>query len=399
MEFDQERETERRDKEEAQEELRLSEERFQLMVSAVKDYAIFMLDPRGRIASWNEGARRIKGYAPEEILGKHFSIFYTRPDIDRGHPQYELEKASAEGEYQEEGWRLRKDGSRFWASVLITRVNDADGNLIGFAKVTRDLTERKLAEEQLRKANAGLEKRVQERTRELEEALRSRDEFLSIASHELKTPLTSLQLQLQLVSRRLSQDASDSALIEDLSKSVAISLRQVGSLTRLVSDLLDVSQFRHSRFELHRSEFNLSEMVEEVAERYRGEGRVSGTRILTELEPEAEGCWDRMRLEQVLANLLTNALKYAPGSTVTIRTEVRENLVRLEVQDQGPGISEGILPTIFDRFERGEPSRNVAGLGLGLYIVKRIIEFHHGKITVTSLPETGTTFAIELPRK
>src|SRR5919107_5620077 len=133
-----------------QEVLRRSEERFRLLVEGVKDYAIFMLDPYGYITTWNEGARRIKGYEEEEIIGEHFSIFYTSQDVERGHPDEELRIAEAEGSYEEEGPRVRKDGSTFWASVLITALWDEGGELRGFAKVTRDITERKAAEERER---------------------------------------------------------------------------------------------------------------------------------------------------------------------------------------------------------------------------------------------------------
>jgi len=157
--------TERKRSEEA---LRQNEERFRLLVEGVKDYAIFMLDPEGRVASWNEGARHIKGYSQQEILGGHFSIFYPEEDTELGKPVRALETAWEKGTYEEEGWRVRKDGSRFWASVLITALRDEAGNLRGFAKVTRDISERKQAEEAIRQLNQDLENRVKERTSQLE---------------------------------------------------------------------------------------------------------------------------------------------------------------------------------------------------------------------------------------
>lgn len=136
------------------------EESYRLLVESVEDYAIFMLDPAGNIASWNAGARRLKGYEPEEVIGRHFSLFYTPEDVSTGHPEEELEAAERDGRYEEEGWRIRKDGRKIWANVVITALLDEDGRLRGFAKVTRDMTERRRAEEELREARAKLERRA-----------------------------------------------------------------------------------------------------------------------------------------------------------------------------------------------------------------------------------------------
>lgn len=385
------------EKRRSEEELRRSEERLRLMVSAVKDYAILMLDKNGIIESWNDGAKRIKGWEASEVIGKHFSKFYLQSDIDRKHPEHELKVAGEEGRYEEEGWRLRKDNTRFWANVVITRINDASGELTGFVKVTRDLTERRRAEDALKMAYEDLERKIQERTKDLEQALKSRDEFLSIASHELKTPLTSLRLQLQISSKRISMSPDELPLLKELSKSLEIGVRQVSSLTHLVNDLLDISRIQTGVFELHRAQFNLSELVDEISQRFKEQLEHARIPLTLHLNPDLEGSWDRFRLEQVIVNLISNAIKYAPQTPLEIFTYIENGRAVMEVVDKGPGIEIDMLDKIFHRFERGNSPQNISGLGLGLFITKKIIEHHKGRISVESAPGRGARFIVELP--
>jgi PAS domain S-box-containing protein len=219
------------------EQLQASEKRFRLLVESVRDYAIFMLDPEGRIVSWNLGAERIKGYRADEIVGEHFSRFYPPEDVAAGKPARGLEVAEREGRVEDEGWRVRKDGSRFWANVVITALRDAGGRLVGFAKVTRDLTERKRAEEdRLRLA------REQAARAEAEAAVRARDEFLSIAAHELKTPLTPLQLQVQLLVHSLRKGELTTLPPERLGAMLESAERQSKRFASLIEKLLDLSR-------------------------------------------------------------------------------------------------------------------------------------------------------------
>ncbi len=379
----QELESKLREMSEAREELRRSEERLRLMIAAVKDYAIFMLDPDGKVASWNEGAKRFKGYEAHEVIGQHFSKFYMDSDIKRGHPEFELKQAREEGKYEEEGWRVRKDGTKFWASVVITRVNDSQGKLLGFVKVTRDLTEKKQAYE-------NLEKRVQERTKDLEIALKTRDEFLSIASHELKTPLTSLKLQLQLSRRRVEADPA-------LSKSMDIGIKQVNSLNHLVDDLLDVSRIQTGVLTLTMEKFNVSELVEEILFRFEEHLKLAGCEVKKNLDPQLEGNWDRNRIEQILVNLVFNAIKYAPGKEITVTSRNENDHAIIEVADKGPGVEQSQIDMIFERFTRVGSPQNVGGLGLGLFITKKIVELHHGTIKVETSPGNGAKFIVCLP--
>lgn len=373
------------------------ENSYRLIVEAVKDYAIFMLDREGRVATWNAGAQRIKGYDRSDVVGKHFSLFYKQEDIARNHPQNELSVAIAEGRYEEEGWRVRKDGTQFWANVVITRVDNENGEVVGFAKVTRDLTERKKAEENLRQANESLERRVIERTLELERALSSRDEFLSIASHELKTPLTSLKLQLQVLRRRVRPDANTTPSPQNIADAVDLGIRQVNSLSQLIDDLLDVSRIQTGNFELHIAPTNISRTVEDIAARFSQQMMAAGCTLELDLDHKARGHWDEYRLEQVLINFLSNAIKYAPKKPVRIRTQLLGEKVTLMVQDFGLGIEPEKQGKIFERFERVNSDRHIGGLGLGLFIVKKIIDAHNGKVWVESELGQGSKFFVELP--
>jgi len=356
------------------------EERFRALVSSVKDYAIFMLDPSGRIETWNAGAERIKGYTANEIVGEHMSRFYTPEDLARGLPTKLLAEATRDGRVESEGWRVRKDGKRFWADVVITALIDDRGQLMGYAKVTRDLTERLRAqEEQLRLAHA-------------EEAVRLRDEFLSIAAHELRTPLSAVQLQLQaLLERPEGLDPRTRAKVER-------ACRSGERLVSLVDTLLDVSRITTGSFNLSFSRFDITVAVHDVVERFREHADRAGATVTVRSEGVLEGRWDRLRIEQVVTNLLTNALKYAAGTPVEITLSGTEDDVTVTVSDGGPGIPESERERIFLRFERAAPMRNFGGLGLGLYVVRQIVEAHGGEIQLVHPVLRGAHFVIRLPR-
>lgn len=368
--------TERR---KAEEQLRESEERLRLLIGSIKDYAIFMLDPNGRVVTWNPGAERIKGYQAEEIIGHLISRFYTPEDLDRGLPQALLRQAETEGRVENEGWRVRKDGTRFWADVVISAVRDSSGKLRGFAKVTRDLTERRKMEE-------GLVQLAQTR-----EALRLRDEFLTIASHELKTPITTLQLQLQSV--RESIGALDQRVVSKVDRAA----RSSEQLARLVESLMDVSRIATGRFELKPERFDLAESVREVIERFQDAATKAGCELSLQMEDSILGSWDRLRIEQVLTNLLANALKYAAGTQVAVSLTREKETAILTVRDRGPGVPEAFLPRIFNRFERAASMQHYGGLGLGLYVVQEIVRAHNGRVSVHNLPDGGACFSVRLP--
>ncbi|MFL5310499.1 MAG: PAS domain S-box protein [Myxococcales bacterium] len=547
----------------AEEALRQSEQRMRLMIESVRDYALFMLDTSGKVTSWNPGAERLKGYAAREIIGQSFERFYPEQDVRAGKPRLELEIASRDGRFEEEGWRVRKDGSRFWANVVLSAVTTDRGELIGFTKVTRDLTERKRSEEVMiertrqqaavaqlglfaleqpdldavieravkivretmgtelvsvlelsedgeslvLRAGCGLgaiagrvpvergssaqapaghtlasaegtprnpfrigaaadadggasgmtalirapgasrdaygvieahsraerrfreddmnflqavanvisvalerrsmeeqvrtaeQKAVEERARatQVREALRERDEFISVAAHELRTPLTALQLKLQGVERGLKAGTQPAAAGTTVSARVDGALRQTERLSLLVERLLDVTRIAAGRLDLAPEPFDLSALVRQVVDDFREPAAQVASELRLDAPQALEGCWDRLRLEQVLVNLLSNAVKYGGGHPVTVRMERVADRVRIAVVDGGIGIAPADLPRIFTRFQRAAPVRNYGGLGLGLYIAKHIVEAHGGRIEVSSQPDHGSTFVVDLP--
>ena len=356
-----------------------TEARLRLLMESIQDYAIFMLDTDGNVATWSPGAERITGYTAEEVIGKPVSIFYAKEESPSDKSKRELAIATSEGRFEEEGWRVKKDGSRYWANVVITAVRNEELQIIGFAKVTRDLTERRAADEE------------RARLLQAEQAIQLRDEFLAIASHELKTPLTALQLQLQSIAMRI--DGLDGKLASRFHRATSSADR----LGALVEMLLDVARITSGRLTLERQRLDLVRVVHEVADRFGEQSRQARSPISVSAEGAIFGEWDRLRLEQVLTNLLANALKYAAGHPVEIAASADPGHALVTVTDHGAGISAADLPRLFRRFERASSIKHYGGLGLGLFISREIVEAHGGSIEVKSSPGKGATFTIRLP--
>ncbi len=354
--------------------------RFRLLVDAVKDYAIFMLDPQGRVVTWNEGAKRIKGYEASEIIGQHFSRFYDEPHASDGTCERELEIAARDKRFEDEGWRVRKDGSKFWANVVITALRDKNDQLVGFTKVTRDLTERRrLQDEQLRAAKA-------------EEAIRVRDEFLSLVSHELKTPLTILQMQLDTLPASLG-DPSDQKVATKLGRAADSS----GRLARLIDSLMDVSSMATGRFVLNPQRLDLGESLRRLVDYLAPAAARARCELSLHTEGDLVGKWDQLRLEQAVIHLVSNALKFGFGKPIQLELRRQGDEVWLDVRDHGPGMPPADLDRIFGRFERASSSLSSGGLGLGLYFIHEIAAAHGGSITVENIPGDGACFRLRLP--
>ena len=358
------------------EEVRHSEERLRLMIEAVQDYAIFMLNPDGRVASWNAGAARISGYEADEIIGQHFSRFYPPERIAAGWPDHELEQARLTGRFEDEGWRLRKDGSRFWANVVITAVHDEAGELRGFAKVTRDLTERR-------------------RIETLEKEGKQISEFLAMLGHELRNPLAPIRNAVAVMGAKGTADPTTSWAREVIE-------RQVAHLSRLVDDLLDVGRITSGKITLQREPLDLAAVVSRALESARPMHDQRHQVVDVDLGPgplPIEG--DSTRLAQVVINLLTNAAKYTPeGGHVWVRLRREGGQAVLSVRDDGVGMSAELVPRVFDVFVQGDRSleRAEGGLGIGLTLVERLLALHGGTIKAHSAgPGEGSEFVVRLP--
>jgi PAS domain S-box-containing protein len=389
---------------EAQEDLRQSTEIFQLLVSSVRDYAIFMLDPQGRIATWNAGAQRIKGYAPSEIIGRHFSTFYGPEDIQNRKPERELEIAMRDGSVEDEGWRVRKDGSRFWANVVITAVYDSHGELRGFAKVTRDISERKHAEETQRALLEQREARLQaeeERRRAessyrvAQEANRAKDEFLMMLSHELRTPMTAILGWARLLP---SMEPTEPMFHEAVNAIAGGAKMQA----RLIDDILDVSRIVSGKLRLAPETVEVARVVLNAVDAVNPTAAAKDITITTTIQPGLGTLIaDATRLQQIIWNLLTNAVKFTPRhGLVQLQARRSASQVQIEVKDSGEGIDPQFLPHIFEPFRQAEsPQTRVhGGLGLGLSIVRYIAEAHGGTVTAESPGKgKGATFTVTLP--
>lgn len=363
--------------------LRESEERFKLLVESVRDYAIFMLDPEGHIVSWNAGAERIKGYTEAEIVGRHFSAFYPPEDIENGKPERELVLARQFGRVEDEGWRVRKDGSLFWANVVITALRDPAGELRGFAKVTRDLTERLAKEEAER--HALLHK----------EASRQKDEFLAMVSHELRTPLNVVTGQAAMLrSGTLTSDQTDRAW-NSLQRNLALQ-------AQIIEDLIDVSRVVTGKLSLEEAPVDVRTLLEDALEEITPLAMSKGLQLaLSGPEVPVTVIGDAIRLRQVLTNLLGNAVKFtSAGGRVSIDAHLEDEWIAIRVTDTGIGIEPAFLAQVFDRFTQADSTsrREFAGLGLGLAIARELVVRHGGRISAHSDGKgAGATFQIRLP--
>jgi len=388
--------TQRREHEET---LRQSEQRFRLLVEEITDYAIFMLDANGRVLTWNAGAHRINGYTADEIIGRHFSAFYPRDAVESGWPEHELQVATVEGRYQEEGWRVRKDGSRFWSHVTITALRDEAGRLRGFAKLTRDLSDRRRAES-LEEYGALRDQMLEaERAARIEaqRTARMKDEFLATLSHELRTPLNAILGWTQILMMPKRQPEP-----EEVRRALVVIERNAKAQVQLIDDLLDLSRILAGQLRLDVQRVALVDVVNGAMESAQPAADAKGVRLESILD--ARRCivsGDPARLQQIIWNLLSNAIKFTPkGGRIQVLLERVDSHIEITVSDTGIGIAPEFLPHLFGRFAQRDSTagRSYGGLGLGLAISKQLVELHGGTISAKSPGEgLGATFIVRMP--
>lgn len=380
--------------------LRQSEERYHRMVSEVEDYVIILLSVEGYVLNWNKGAQKIKGYAPDEIIGKHFSIFYSAEDRRRGLPNTILNQAMTNGKALYEGWRLRKDGSVFWGSVVLTALHNEDGTLIGFTKVTRDLTDKKQTEERLRATTAKLE----EKNRELERMNEELSSFAYISSHDLQEPLR----KIQTFSDRILELEYDNLSEKGRDYFVRMQ-RGAQRMQKLIRDILTYSRATTADKKFEETDLNdvlnLSKVELEM--------QINEKKAVIESMPLPTLRVIPFQIQQLFNNLLNNALKFSKPdrqphirilSELTDASDIKAGVkagggtyCHISIHDNGIGFDPYYDKKIFEVFQRLHGRSEYGGTGIGLAICKKIVENHHGVLFAEGTPDQGATFHIYLP--
>ncbi|MHB1238235.1 MAG: sensor histidine kinase [Gallionella sp.] len=368
--------------------LRDIDELMRMLIENIPNYAIFLLDPGGRILNWNAGAERLKGYRSEEIIGQHFSRLYPEEDIRNGKPAKELEEALAKERSDDEGWRVRKDGTRFWASMTIMPVRSASGELRGFAKITRDMSDYKNAKDEILQLNANLERQVEERTATNNEL----EAFSYSVSHDLRAPLRSI-------------DGFSQALLEDYAGSLDDRakgyLNRVRAATQRMGDLIDdmLTLSRVTRAEMRREIVDLSALAADVlAELQQNEPE---RKVVWHIESGMTAVGDPHLLRVMLFNLLGNAWKFT-GKTASARIEFAakhndNSAMEYFVRDNGVGFDMTYAGKLFNAFQRLHRTDEFHGTGIGLATVKRVIHRHGGQVRGEGVSGKGATFYFTLP--
>ena len=358
-----------------------NENAFREIVNVVKDYAIFMLSPDGMIKTWNSGAERIKGYTAKEVIGKHFSIFYPEAVRKSKHLEFELQEAIQKGSYEEEGWRIRKDGSQFWASVTITSVME-DGKLSGFIKVTRDLTEKKLLETQLEEAR---DQAI------LANQLKSK--FVANVTHEIRTPLSGIIGLSQLIAENYDIPAD----VQDSGKRI---FEASGNLLGLLNDLLDFSKLEAGRIEIEERTYEIAQIFDEVKGLTETKAKSKSLKIRTVIDDTLPTTVfiDATKVRQILLNLVHNSIKFTESGGIEIAADKVDDNIVFAVTDTGIGVSEDVQSKLFAPFTQGHDA-TFGGTGLGLSICRQFVELMGGKVDMVSELGQGTSVSFSLPLK
>jgi PAS domain S-box-containing protein len=370
--------------------LRKSEERYHKMIGEVEDYAIILLNVDGNVENWNVGAEKIKGYTEQEILGKNFSIFYPPEDRENLFPQKLLAQAREKGKALHEGWRVRKDGSRFWGSIVITALHNSDGSVLGFSKVTRDLTERKKAED-----------KMQEYLLELEAQNRELEQFAYVASHDLQEPLRKIQTFADIIENNLDDHSMVNRYLNKLNSSAS-------RMTELIKSVLNYSRLSRNGEEMHPTDLN--QILSHVKADYELLIQEKSGKVESGLLPVIHAI--PLQMNQLFSNIIGNALKYTERNPViNISSRIVDsaeivhkppalpegNYTEIVFADNGIGFDQRYESIIFAMFQRLHGKQEFSGTGIGLALCKKIMEAHSGFITATSEIEIGSKFYVYFP--
>lgn len=382
--------------EQINEEIKFKELQHQRMISEVEDYAILLLDKEGFIQNWNKGAEKIKGYTASDIIGKNFRVFYRKEDVENKLPDSLLKEAAEKGRAQHEGWRIRKDGTAFWGNVVITALHDENKNLIGFSKVTRNLTEKKLAEDKLKAYASEIEKHNEE----LQRINKELDSFTYMASHDLQEPLRKIRTFCNIILNR-----SEESLQGDIKNYFDRIIISVNRMQTLIDSLLNYSRAATTEIVLQPVDLNsiIDDVKKDLAEVIEEKNVTITCSDLPILKVEP------LQFHQLFFNLVENAIKYKrddvpPAISIDTKTFWKENddaekikFYRITVKDNGIGFEQQYADNIFKLFQRLHGRSEYSGTGIGLAICKKIVENHTGTIKAIGEPGKGSAFIIELP--
>jgi polar amino acid transport system substrate-binding protein len=385
----------------AEDDARRTADIFRLLMANVAEYAIIMLDKDGKVVTWNAGAERLKGYTANEITGQHFSIFYPKEDAEKGAPQRELEVAIRDGKFEETAWRVRKDGSRFIANVVVTALRDERGTLQGFLKITRDITDKQRAEEELLRSKQELEilnVELANARDAAQAASKFKSQFVANMSHEIRTPMNGIIGMCNVLLK---------SGLEERQEGYAIAIKDAGNaLLTVINDILDFSKIEAGKIELEIAEFEPLKLVESACEILATQARKKKVSLMSYVDPamptRLRG--DAERLRQVLLNLTSNAIKFSDAGEIVVSATIESRYgnvcnVNFSVIDQGIGLTDEEKSRLFKPFTQadGSISRKYGGTGLGLSISKSLVELMNGTIGVDSMPGAGSCFWFVVP--